>query len=233
MAKNTSDKIKIQSGYDVPFSKAQMINEMAVMSFDIYQLFDKPSKTGEAMETFCENEKDYPRDKNRDDLIKQGKWLYYEDTQPIDMIKEGGYESDEILAMSDFVAEDIEHINDDGTTRFKKSKCDVNAKQRVLFDKAFCDDIEDVYTEVDVDVLFECTCILCPLKIFLNLQECYTVKRKKGEGWFFQFDMRSVANDTSSIKQHIIAHRTAGQIETGVRAIIDGQKTSGIFILKK
>ena len=75
MAKNTSDKSKIQVVDEVPFSRAQMINEMAVMSFDIFELFDEPSKIGEAMETYCEKEKDYPSYGPRDDLIQQA--AYY------------------------------------------------------------------------------------------------------------------------------------------------------------
>jgi len=229
---NTSDKKRIMNAYDVPFSRAQMINEMAVMSFDIYELFDEPSKDGEAMECDCENKKDIPSEYQRDLFIKRGKALYKDVlTQPIDYAMEDGYKygDSEIRAMCDFVADDIEYINDDGSIDNEAGR--INTMNRLAYLDCVTEE-EDVYGEVDVNSLFDCNSVLCPLKIFLDRQECYTIKRKKGEGWFFPFDMRSVAKDTGAMKQHIIAHRTAGHIETGVRATIEGRKMSGIFILK-
>ena len=219
---NTSDKKRIQDANDpmVPFSRAQLINEHALMMVDIYELFDEPSKEGEAMEVDCENESDIPTEYQRDTYQSRGKELHHTDTQPIDYGD-----------MIDFVADTVEYINDDGSTTIKPAKENTFNRRCILTDKG--DDEEyHKYKEVDANGFFECACIICPLKLYLDRQECWTVHRKKGEGWFFPFDMRSVAHD-NVFKEDMNGHEVAGDIETSVRATIDGHKTSGIFILKK
>jgi len=221
---NTSDKKRIQDAIDrfsmVPFSRAQLINEHAIMMVDIYELFDEPSREGEAMEVDCENESDYPSEYERDTFKSRGKELYHDDTQPMDY-----------GAMIDFVADTVEYINEDGSTTIKPAKGYNIFDRRYILQDIGDDEEYHRYKEVDVNQFFECDCIICPLKLYLDRQECWTIHRKKGEGWFFPFDMRSVAYD-NVFKEDINRHKMVGDIDTGVRATIDGRKTSGIFILK-
>ena len=162
------------------------------------------------MECDCEERKDIAVTEQGEMYLEESRKLLYEDTQPID-----------VEAMADFIAVDVEY--EDGRC-VKGNKHNKWARQSILLD--YGSDGEE-YGDVDVCALFDCPALKshCPLQMFLQRRECHAVKG----GWFFQYDMRSLRYDAGTLKQHIIAHVTARQLQQ-TRHTIDGKKVSGFFI---
>jgi len=221
MAK-TSEKNTIMTLHDhfVPYSRAQLINEVATMAKDWNELFSTPSRLGEALVEKCEAECDIPYEEGREALKQKGKELHDIDTHAMDIV---GNEDGKPLCMYDFIASDVEYVNGkirEGTTVDKLKRASY------LYDIGYEDDI---YADVNVHDLFYCQD--CPMLQMFDRMECYQMaRRKKRHGYFFPFDMRTIRFETNSeLKEHIKKHLANREIEK-VKRVIDGKKVSGFFI---
>lgn len=190
------------------------------MTDDWNELFDEPTRNGEALVENCEAESDIPYEEGREALRCKGREVSMMEAEPIDII---GDNEDGRFCMFDFIASDIEYLNG------KVIEGSFVDKMKALSYKLDIGYEDDEYMDVDVYSLFDCKD--CPLQHLLNRMECYEMKRRGGiHGWFFPFDMRTLRFETNSIlKEHINHHISNKQI-VKVKRMIDGKKVSGFFI---
>lgn len=222
MAK-TSEKNCIMRSHDdfVPYSKAQLINEMQMIAYDWSELFEEPTRHGEAMHEKCEAECDIPYESGREALKMKGREIVAIDTSPMDIVADN--EDGQPLCMHDFIASDVEYA--DGKIK-QGTAVDKLIKAKYLYDIGYED---DEYKEVNVMTLFDCKD--CPVQHHFNRMECYFMNRRKtGKGWFFPFDMRTIRFNTNcKFKEHLQLHIRKGDI-VKTKCVINGQKVSGIYI---